>query len=42
MISKLVMSAPSQCVKWAGDAGEEILVAAREADDFVREDRARR
>ena len=37
------MSAPSQCVKLMtsgpGDAGEEILVAAGEADDLVREHR---
>ena len=40
--SELVMSAPSQCVKWMirrrGDSGEQILRAAREADDFMRED----
>ena len=44
MICALVISAPSQCERSIssrpGDAGEEVLVAAREADDLVREDRA--
>ena len=44
MISALVISAPSQCERsmtsWPGDAREEVLVAAGEADDLVREHRA--
>ena len=44
MMSALVMSAPSQCEKsmtsWPGDAREEVLVAAGEPDDLVREHRA--
>ena len=44
MIIGLVMTAPSQWKKLrisgAADAGEEVLVAAGEADDLVREDRA--
>ncbi len=41
--SELVMSAPSQCVKWmisdAAMPGKEILGAAGESDDLVRKDR---
>ena len=44
MIFGLVMTAPSQWKKLrisgAADAGEEVLVAAGEADHLVREDRA--
>ena len=44
MMSALVISAPSQCersmISWPGDPREEVLVAAGEADDLVREDRA--
>ena len=43
IISALVIKAPTQCDRsissCAGDAGEEVLVAAGEADDLVREDR---
>ena len=44
MISALVISAPSQwetsISSWPDDAREQVLVAAGEADDLVREDRA--